>query len=160
MTRSQRLDPLMRIARERQDEAARGLAERDRALAEQKLRLEALQRYAAEYAAPPVSPEGATTIAPALLANRLAFRAKLDAALAQQARIVDDSHQRTEVERARLLLASRDAKVLDQLAASYRAEETRVAEQRVQRELDDLGARSVRAKAGADAAGTDEGREA
>jgi flagellar FliJ protein len=143
MTRSQRLDPLMRIARERQDEAARGLAERDRALAEQKLRLEALQRYAAEYAAPP---EQATTIAPALLANRLAFRAKLDAAVAQQARIVDDSHQRTEVERARLLLASRDAKVLDQLAASYRAEETRAAEQRVQRELDDLGARSVRAK--------------
>lgn len=146
MTRSQRLDPLMRIARERQDDAARGLAERDRALAEQKLRLEALQRYAAEYAA---TPETATTIAPALLANRLAFRAKLDAAVAQQSRIVDDSHQRTEVERARLLLASRDAKVLDQLAASYRAEETRAAEQRVQRELDDLGARSVRAKAGA-----------
>jgi len=142
MTRSQRLDPLMRIARERQDDAARGLAERDRALAEQKLRLEALERYAAEYAAPP---QAATTIAPALLANRLAFRAKLDAAVAQQARIVDDSHQRTEVERARLLLASRDAKVLDQLAASYRAEETRAAEQRVQRELDDLGARRVRA---------------
>lgn len=150
MTRSQRLDPLKRMARERQDDAARGLAERDRTLAEHTLRLEALQRYAAEYSAPP---DTATTIAPALLANRLAFRAKLDAAVAQQSRIVDDNRQLADVERARLLLASRDAKVLDQLAASYRAEETRVAEQRVQRELDDLGARRARARTASDAPG-------
>jgi flagellar FliJ protein len=150
MTRSQRLDPLMRIARERQDDAARGLAERDRTLTEHTQRLESLQRYAAEYAA---APADATTIAPALLANRLAFRAKLDAAVEQQARIVDDSRQRADVERARLLLASRDAKVLDQLAASYRAEEARVVEQREQRELDDIGAR----RAGAARRGTEEG---
>jgi flagellar FliJ protein len=42
------------------------------------------------------------------------------------------------------MLASRDTKVLGQLADSYRAQESRVAEQRVQRELDDLGARRVR----------------
>jgi flagellar FliJ protein len=141
MTRSQRLDPLLRIKQQRQDDAAREVAERERAAAEQQARLDMLRRYAEEYA---VTPAGNTTIAPALLANRLAFREKLDAAVQQQAGIVDSSRHNVEVERARLMLASRDAKVLEQLAASYRAEEGRVAEQRVQRELDDLGARRAR----------------
>ena len=50
-----------------------------------------------------------------------------------------------EAERARLLLASRDKQVLEQLSASYRAQERKVDERRSQREMDDLGARRVRA---------------
>lgn len=142
MTRSQRLDPLLRVVQQRQDDAARQLAERDRAHAEQEQRLDALRRYAEEYAATPPGQDG--TIAPALLANRIAFRAKLDAAVAQQAKVVDSSRQQTEIERTRLMLASRDTKVLEKLAASYRAEEAKVAEQKTQRELDDLGARRAR----------------
>lgn len=142
MTRSQRLDPLLRVVQQRQDDAARQLAERDKAHAEQEARLDALRRYAEEYATTPPGADG--TIAPALLANRLAFRAKLDAAVVQQSRIVDNSKQQTEIERTRLMLASRDTKVLEKLAASYRSEEAKVAEQRTQRELDDLGARRVR----------------
>ncbi|HVI26041.1 MAG TPA: flagellar export protein FliJ [Xanthomonadaceae bacterium] len=141
MTRSDRLDPLLRVVQQRQDAAARQLAERDRAKAEQEARLDALRQYAEEYAA---APAGGGTIAPALLANRIAFRAKLDAAVAQQTRVVDSARQQTEVERVRLMLASRDTKVLEKLAASYRAEEAKVAEQRSQRELDDIGARRVR----------------
>ncbi|GAA5078659.1 flagellar export protein FliJ [Lysobacter panacisoli] len=141
MTRSERLDPLLNLMQQRQDAAAREVAERDRQLAEQEQRLDALRRYAEEYA---VAPSADATIAPALLANRIAFRAKLETAVDQQSRIVDSSRQNRDVERARLMLASRDAKVLGQLADSYRAQESRVAEQRVQRELDDLGARRVR----------------
>lgn len=140
MTRSQRLDPLLHVMQQRQDAAAREVAERDRQLAEQEQRLDALRRYAEEYA---ITPQEAT-IAPALLANRIAFRAKLETAVDQQTRIVDSSRQNRDVERARLMLASRDTKVLEQLADSYRAQESRVAEQRVQRELDDLGARRGR----------------
>jgi len=142
MTRSQRLDPLLRVVQQRQDDAARQLAERDKAQSEQEQRLEALRRYADEYAITPQGQDG--TIAPALLANRLAFRAKLDAAVAQQSKVVDHGRQQTEVERMRLMLASRDTKVLEKLAASYRSEEAKVAEQRTQRELDDLGARRSR----------------
>lgn len=144
--RSQRLDPLLRVKQQRQDDVAREVAERDRALAEQEARLDALRRYVAEYSAP----AGATVTNPALLANRLAFREKLEAAVAQQVRIVDSTREHCDVERARLLLASRETHVLEKLSASYRAEEARVAEQRTQRELDDLGARRVRnAQAGA-----------
>jgi flagellar protein FliJ len=144
MTRSQRLDPLLRVVQQRQDDAARLVAERERAQAEQEERLDALRRYADEYANAPT----AATIAPALLVNRLAFRAKLDAAVVQQNSVVDHGRQNCDVERTRLMLASRDTKVLEKLAASYRSEESRIAEQRSQRELDDLGARRVRAQLG------------
>ena len=140
MTRSQRLDPLLRVAQQRQDAAAKDLAERDKALAEQQQRFDLLKQYADNYNVAPAS----GTLSPSMLANHLAFRAKLDTALQQQQQVVDNSRQNCEVERARLMLASRDNKVLEQLAASYKAEETRVAEQRVQRELDDLGGRRVR----------------
>ena len=143
--RSSRLDPLLKVMQQRQDTAAREVAERDRVLAEQQERLEALRRYAEEYAAAPAD----ASIAPALLVNRMAFRERLNAAVVQQAGIVDHNRQLSDVERARLLLASRETKVLEKLADSYRAQETRVAEQRVQRELDDLGARRALAgKAG------------
>lgn len=140
MTRSQRLDPLLRVTQQRQDAVAKQLAERDKALAEQQQRFDMLKEYADAYR---VAPSGGT-LAPAMLANHVAFRAKLDSALQQQAQVVDSSRQSCEVERARLMLASRDNKVLEQLAASYRAEELRVAGRREQRELDDLGARRAR----------------
>ena len=81
---------------------------------------------------------------PALLANRLAFRERLDAAVQQQTRVVDDTRQTCDVERTRLLLASRETHVQEKLSASYRSEESRAAQQRVQRELDDIGARRIR----------------
>jgi flagellar protein FliJ len=148
--RSQRLDPLLKVMQQRQDAAAREVAERDRALGEQQERLEALRRYAEEYAAAPAS----ASISPALLVNRLAFRERLNAAVVQQAGIVDHSRQLSDVERARLMLASRETRVLEQLSESYRAQETKAADQRVQRELDDMGGRCARAAAVA-AAGDD-----
>lgn len=134
--RSRRLDPLLKVVQQRQDAAARDLADRDRVLAEQQERLDALRRYAEEYAAPPVA-----TTTPALLVNRLAFRERLNAAVVQQAGIVDHNRQLSDVERMRLMLASKETKVLEQLSNSYRAQEVRQADQRVQRELDDLGGR-------------------
>lgn len=141
--RSQRLDPLLKVVQQRQDKAARDVAERERELAAQQERLDALRRYAEEYAA---APSTATTV-PALLVNRLAFRERLNAAVVQQAGVVDNSKRLSDVERARLMLASRETKVLGQLADSYRAQESHQAEQRVQRELDDIGGRTARAAA-------------
>jgi flagellar FliJ protein len=142
--RSQRLDPLLRIKQRHQDEVAQQVAARDAALVEQQQRLEALQRYAAEYTQAPA--QGAT-INPALLANRLAFQEKLAQAVTQQTQIVDRTREATEVERARLMIASREKHVLEKLAASYRADETRVADSRAQKELDDLAGRRARAAA-------------
>ena len=135
--RSQRLDPLLQIKQRHQDDVAREVVVRDRAVVEQEARLEALRTYALEYAAPGNS--GLTS--PALLANRLAFRERLDVAIAQQSRVVTDTRQQSDIERTRLLLASRETHVLEKLSASYRAEESRAEEKRSQNEMDDVGAR-------------------
>jgi len=140
MNQSRRFDPLLSRAQEAEDAAARELAQRQRALAEHEARLAELRRYAEEYAGSQMS-----ATSPAQLANRRAFIDRLQSAVEQQSRTVDSNRQSVELERGRLLLASRDKQVLEQLAASYRAQERKVDERRSQREMDDLGARRVRA---------------
>lgn len=139
MMQSRRIDPLLHRAQEHEDSVARDLAERQRSLALQESRLEELRGYAAEYAN---SQMAATS--PAQLANRRAFLDRIDQALTQQLQNVDRSRASVDIERDRLLLASRDKQVLEQLAASYRAQERQVVERRDQREMDDLGARRAR----------------
>ena len=142
MKLSRRIDPLLNRAQETEDAAARVLAERQSTLAQHEAQLVELRRYAEEYGN---SQMAATS--PAQLANRRAFLDRLQSAVEQQSRAVDNSRQTVEIERGRLLLASRDKQVLEQLAASYRAQERQVDERRSQRELDDLGARRVRLNA-------------
>lgn len=142
MKQSRRIDPLLHRAQESEDAAARVLAERQNVLAQHEAQLRELRRYADEYGQ---SQMAATS--PAQLANRRAFLDRLQSAVDQQSRTVDNSRQTVEIERSRLLLASRDKQVLEQLAASYRAQERVVDERRSQRELDDLGARRARLNA-------------
>jgi flagellar FliJ protein len=139
MMQSRRIDPLLRRAQEHEDSVARDLAERQNTLAQHESRLEELRQYAEDYAN---SQMAATS--PAQLANRRAFLERIDQALAQQWQNVDRSRSSVDIERDRLLLASRDKQVLEQLAASYRAQERQVVERRDQREMDDLGARRAR----------------
>src|SRR5690606_19247867 len=139
MMQSRRIDPLLRRAQEHEVAVARELAERQREHELQESRLEELRRYAEEYAFNQMA-----VISTAQLAYRRTFLDRLESAVEQQTRNVDLSRQRLDAERARLLLASRDKQVLEQLAASYRAQERKVDERRSQREMDDLGARRVR----------------
>lgn len=139
MSPSRRLDPLLRRAQDREDEVAKELAERQKALDVHQSRLAELRQYADEYA----SAQLATTSA-AQLMNRRAFLDRLDNAVQAQSKTVDSNRERVDAERARLLLASRDKQVLEQLAASYRAQEKQAENRRDQREMDDLGARRAR----------------
>jgi len=144
---SRRFDPLLRRAQEKEDAVARDLAERQRTLDMHESRLDELRKYAEEYAQ---SQMAATS--PAQLANRRAFLDRLDSAVKQQAQTVDRSRASVGIERDRLLLAGRDKKVLEQLAASYRVQENQIVERRSQREMDDLGARRSRLASAAAAA--------
>jgi len=140
MIQSKRFDPLLKRAQDHEDEVARDLAERQRTLDTHLSRLDELRRYADEYA----NAQMAAT-SPAQLLNRRAFLDRLDSAVAQQSQTVDSNREKVEAERARLILASRDKAVLEQLAASYRAQEKVLIDRRDQREMDDLGARRSRA---------------
>jgi flagellar FliJ protein len=136
--KSKRLDPLIKRAEAREEDAARELAEKARLLEANEQRLAELRRYAEEYGP---APAGAA-INPALLANRMAFREKVEQAVELQKKAVERSRSQCELQRTRLLLASRDAQVLEKLAASHRAAEQRAQGRKEQKELDDLAARS------------------
>ncbi|WP_145477732.1 flagellar export protein FliJ [Stenotrophomonas rhizophila] len=142
---SKRIDPLLKRAQDHEDEVARDLAERQRVLDTHLSRLDELRRYAEEYA----SAQMAAT-SPAQLLNRRAFLDRLDTAVAQQRQTVDNNREKVEAERARLILASRDKAVLEQLAASYRAQEKVLVDRRDQREMDEIGARRSRLARAAD----------
>jgi len=141
---SKRIDPLLKRAQEKEDTVARELADRQRMLDTHLSRLDELRRYADEYSSQQMAGAQMAATSPAQLMNRRAFLDRLDSAVAQQTQTVDSNREKVEAERARLLLASRDKQVLEQLAASYRAQEKQVAEKRTQCEMDDLGARRVR----------------
>ena len=141
MTRSKRMTPLLELRRNRQDELAREVAKQQQAVDAQQSRLDMLRGYVAEYAA---APAGEVLATPAMLANRLAFREKLAQAVNQQAQIVEDNRQVHELEKARLMLASRETKVMEKLIASYRSEEAQKDAKQQQRQLDDLAGRRRR----------------
>ncbi len=143
MNQSKRIDPLLKRAQEHEDAVARDLAERQRVLDTHLSRLDELRRYAEEYA----NAQMAAT-SPAQLLNRRAFLDRLDSAVEQQQATVNG---------ARLILASRDKAVLEQLAASYRAQEKVVTDRRDQREMDDIGARRARLVQAEDQDGAEQG---
>ncbi|KAF1017215.1 MAG: hypothetical protein GAK31_00475 [Stenotrophomonas maltophilia] len=150
MIQSKRIDPLLKRAQDHEGEVARDLAERQRTLDTHLSRLEELRRYAEEYASQQMANAQMAATSPAQLLNRRAFLDRLDSAVEQQQLTVDGNREKVEAERARLLLASRDKQVLEQLAASYRAQEKVVTDRRDQREMDDLGARRARQAQAAD----------
>jgi flagellar FliJ protein len=139
MMQSRRIDPLLRRAQDHEDEAARDLAQQQQALDTHLSRLKELRQYAEEYSQIQMD---ATT--PAALSNRRAFLDRLDSAVQQQSLTVDHNRTKLEAERARLLLASREKQVLEQLADSYRLQERLLVNRREQHEMDDLGARRNR----------------
>ena len=131
-----RLDPLLDLARSREEAAARELAEKSKALSHQEQRLAELSRYVGEYAAPATG-----VIHPAALLNRLAFRERIDDAVARQASAVEVIRANCDLERTRLMLAGRDTKVLEKLAAGYEKLVRRKEERHEQGQLDELAAR-------------------
>lgn len=133
---SNRLRPIQQIAADRETERARALAERSKHLATHQQRLDELSKYAHEYAQPPAELTSA-----AQLLNRRAFLDKLDDALKQQQQAVRRAEENCDLERTRLLLASREKAVLEKLSAAYAKREAHVDNQRAQRELDDHAAR-------------------
>ncbi len=139
MSSTRRMVPLLRRAQDKQDSVARQLAERQRALDTHAQRLQDLRQYAEDYLH---SPLPATSVSQ--LINRRAFLDRLDTAVKLQQQTVERNQLHVDAERQRLLAASRDRQVLEQLQQRYRAQEQLQADRRDQRVLDDLGARICR----------------
>jgi flagellar protein FliJ len=133
---AKRLLPLIDRAAHKEAEAARGLAVERNQLQAQELRMQELKEYLHEYAS---SGESATL--PSLMLNRIAFIDRLDVALRQQQRLVEQGENSCALHRTQYFRASRDTEILERVAARHRADEEQALVRREQRELDDLSAR-------------------
>jgi flagellar FliJ protein len=135
---ARRIAPLLDLARNRENAAAMELTAKTRDLSLHEQRLAELRSYADEY-----GPASEGFINPSLLLNRLAFRERIDHAVAEEVRTVASSRENCDIERTRLMLASRNTKVLENLSASYRQEELRHERKKEQSQMDEVAMRGT-----------------
>lgn len=136
MNRSQRMEPVVRVAGRREEDAARDLAKQRDLLAHQERQLAELQSYRSEYLERLHDQSGSGVNASRLQDYRI-FLDKLDTAIGQQERIV--AQQRREVERFHqrwLALRSR-CNAMDKAVERMRNEERRALDRREQMESDE-----------------------
>ena len=133
---TRRLDVLTRLAETRTGRAAEAVAKSRCGLAEQESRLGELRRYAEEYRARPMP------MAPALIANRDRFLARLDEAARQQVRTVEAAAQTVRESTREWLDRRVGQQKLDTLHEAAAQREAWRAEQQAQKQMDEFGLRA------------------
>jgi len=128
------MDPILRLARDDEDQAARDLSESGRKLRECEAKLEELRQYRSDYASQLAS-QGALN--GSTLQGFQQFMRNLDKAIAQleesilQQRRINDQHLQKWVG------THNRAKAMTEIADKYRDEEQRIEENKLQWEIDD-----------------------
>jgi flagellar FliJ protein len=132
---TRRLDVLTRVAESHTGRAAEVVARTRSGLAEQEMRLGELRRYAEEYRARPMP------MAPALIANRERFLARLDEAERQQLRTVATAEQAVRESTQQWLDRRAGQRKFDTLHDAAAQREAWRAEQLAQKQMDEFGLR-------------------
>lgn len=140
MDRCERLEPVTRVARSREQDAARELGEYRKILDALEARLAELKSYRDEYVQR-MGTCGAGGIDAVKLAEYRGFIARLSDAINYQEAKVRDA--RTEFERRRRRWSATRTRVaaLDKVVSRYEAEALREQERREQKDLDDRAGR-------------------
>lgn len=136
MIRSRRMEPVVRVAAHREQDAAKSLARQQETLANQQAQLDELLHYRREYTTQFQERAGSGVSATALQDYRQ-FMDKLDRAIQQQQLVIE--RQELEVERFRhkwVVLRTR-CNAMDKVVERFRTEERRDADRREQLEADD-----------------------
>jgi flagellar FliJ protein len=146
VTRSERLEPVIRISAADEQEAARALARARTALAEQEAKLGELRGYLNGYLAN-LGGEAAAAVTPGRLHEYSRFLARLHEAIAGQQARVNDARRDCEQQRLAWLDCHTRVQALGKVADNARREEHRQADRREQHQLDDRNARRPRTDA-------------
>lgn len=134
--RSSRLDPLRHLARQREDAAARELAEAQRAASQKDAQQRELEKYLGEYLLAPLR-----NAVPGQLSNRHAFVTRLREAIAFQQRAAQQARALVETRRGAWLQRRLESSRIERLRERYVAAEHRAAEHRTQKYLDEFANR-------------------
>ncbi|MDD3519377.1 MAG: flagellar export protein FliJ [Chromatiales bacterium] len=136
MNRSKRLEPVARVADNRQENAARFLGQCQRELAASEHQLQELVAYREEYIRrfDDAARQGIDAVA---IHEYRAFMLRLNQAIEQQSRAVDSARVKHEKSRVQWLEARSRAHAIDAAIGRFREDELRVADKREQFEVDD-----------------------
>lgn len=126
--RSQRLQRVADIAGKRTDDAASAMGERTRALEAARRQLEELRQFRRDYALSPGAPAG-NGLSVAELLNRQQFVARIDQAIIQQQRDIEQHVRNLAQARADWIESRHRSEALGTVTRRYRDQE-RVSEER------------------------------
>ncbi len=135
MKRSQRMQPVIELARRKEQEVLRRCGQAQQRIDEALGKLSQLQDYAAEYRQ---RGSGAVVLDLVQLQSSRHFLERLGHAMTQQQAEVERLHRAAAVLRQEWVQARRYRESLDDLAARYRQEEQVAQERAAQHQADDL----------------------
>lgn len=136
MTRSQRLKPIARVARRREELAARTLQDKRRQLVDMEDRYVQLQRYRAEYTQ--VDPRsGSHSLSASELKNNRRFIEHLESAISCARGQVQQAQQLCEGTQGDWMSARAHSKAIDSVISRHETSEERSREQREQVQTDE-----------------------
>lgn len=141
MVRSERMQTVAGLAKDREDQAAISLGQLRRQEEEQRRRLDELCTFRQEYQER-MEQLGREGVGIQLLNQYRSFAARLSDAIAQQHRLVDELRQRLEQQRRSWSEASAKRRALDETVSRLRGEERAEHQRRDQRESDDRSQRA------------------
>ncbi len=147
MTKSGRLEPVRRVAEDREQKAAKYMAESLRVMEERQRRLEELVAYRKEYLTK-FSSSGGSPRSALQLQDFKAFLVRLDYVIGEQTKLVELSRAEHEKRKKKWLALRTKTKSLDKAIDRLHANEQQKEEKKVQKESDDRAQR--RRSSGAD----------
>ncbi len=143
MTRLRRMEPIQRLAEEREQEAARNFTAARVRLAEQEGRKQQLHDYRGEYSAR-FQHSGAGGMTPGQLVEYRAFLARLDLGLRHQDEVLAKASAAVAAAQQAWMEAIRYRDRLEVMRSRMQREEQHLAERREQRESDERSGRVPR----------------
>lgn len=136
MKRSERFEPVVKVAENREQEAARVLGDAQSALTSAQQKQAELESYREEYVQRFHS-TGATGMSAAQMLDYRAFLVKLDLAISEQALVVEQAASLVEQQRQEWFVRRGKVKMLDTVVERYQTEEQRDANRKEQSDQDD-----------------------
>lgn len=140
MTKSDRLKPVIKVAENREREAAKVLGDAQKVVQQRKKRLDELTSYRSDYCARFNSADRGARPA-ALLADFRLFLVRLDEAIVQQQKLLDAGVKELEERKQRWLAERTKTLALDKVAVRLRTQERRQVERKEQKDTDERAQR-------------------
>lgn len=134
--RSQRLEPVVKLAENREQQAARALGDSQSALNQAEQRLDELKNYREEYIQR-FHANGAVGMSAVQMGDYRLFLSNLSRAIEQQAELVTQAAAVVEQQRQQWFSRRGKVKMLDNVVSRYQADEQRVVDRKEQLEQDE-----------------------